>query len=150
MVSLKILCHFLVGWKGGGGLNYYLQSVIRERGFRNRRFFGDIIFEWLLKKLYLSSFDAIEQKQKCLSIILTNFALSRKMLKSKRETLVQNLLTLVCIMLKNGQTCFKHIAELKLQDFWSMFRHFSRLPMKGVKGTSANVTYSIVTRFWPY
>ena len=55
----------------------------------------------------------------------------RKMLKNKRKKLLQNVLTLPCVMLKND----------KLQDFQSEFGHFSTLRMKGVKGTSAYVTH---------
>ena len=58
------------------------------------------------------------------------------MLKNKRETLVQNILTLPSRMLKNDKTCFKHLVELRLQDFKCIFGHFPTLRMKGVKDAS--------------
>ena len=44
------------------------------------------------------------------------------------------LLTLSCMMLKNGQTYFKNLVVFTPQDFKSMFEHFSTSCMKGLKG----------------
>ena len=41
-------------------------------------------------------------------------------------------LTLPCIILKNDQTYFKNLALLTLQDFRSMFGHFSVLCIEGL------------------
>ena len=43
------------------------------------------------------------------------------------------MLTLPCIMLKNGQTYFKNLAVFKTKDFKNMFGHFSTLCIKGLK-----------------
>ena len=39
-------------------------------------------------------------------------------------------LTLLCIMLKNGQTCFKNLVVFTLQNFLIMFGHFSKLYLR--------------------
>ena len=57
-------------------------------------------------------------------------------LKESLPVLALGVLTLPCMMLKNGQTHFKHFAVFIPQDFGSKFRHFSKLCTKRVNSTN--------------
>ena len=47
------VCHYLGGDKGGGGSRQTVTNGDKwGRGVKNRDFYGDILFEWPLSKLY--------------------------------------------------------------------------------------------------
>ena len=61
------------------------------------------------------------------------------------KTAMWNLsLTMSWMLLKNSQTYFKNLAEWAPQDFKSIFGHFSKLCMKGLKAIYRLSTFSVL------
>ena len=57
-------------------------------------------------------------------------------------------ITLLYIIMKNGQTYFRNLAVFTPQDFYSMFDRFSTLCIKGLK--QINLLVFAWWEYWPY